>query len=329
MSSGAATGQDSLASSIAIGYNAKVNCHNCAVLGGIGTDAIRMGIGTTTPLSDFHIKQSSTSGQGAGIRLEFDNDSYWRTIVDESDDYNFWFNGSLRAYILDGSGSFAITSDGRLKKNISPLTKVLDKVMRLKPAQYYYKNARNSERKSWGFIAQEVEAIFPEIVIEKNGYKTLVYDDFAILSIKAIQELTFDLETQKAENITIKEELEGQQIQIKELTSLVNQLLAKTAETEKNSNYLLRLNKPASLAQNQPNPFHQETLVNYFIPTNSKSAHIQITAIDGKILGKVTIREKGKGQVTIKANSYPVGIYHYSLVIDGQMVETKRMSLTK
>jgi hypothetical protein len=37
----------------------------------------------------------------------------------------------------------------------------------------------------------------------------------------------------------------------------------------------------------------------------------------------------GKGQVTIKASSYPADTYYYSLILDGEVIETKRMVLTK
>ena len=41
---------------------------------------------------------------------------------------------------------------------------------------------------SIGFIAQEVEPLFPEFVGETNGTKTLAYANFGVIAIKAIQE---------------------------------------------------------------------------------------------------------------------------------------------
>ena len=80
--------------------------------------------------------------------------------------------------------------------------------MKLKPSKYYYKNVGHQDRKSWGFIAQEVEKYFPEIVREKNGYKGLAYDDFAILSIKAIQEQQAIIEEQQSENDELRTRIE-------------------------------------------------------------------------------------------------------------------------
>jgi hypothetical protein len=67
---------------------------------------------------------------------------------------------------------------------------VLDKVVQLKPATYQYIDNAASATRSTGFVAQDVESLFPDLVRETDeGYKGLVYDGFAVISIKAIQEL--------------------------------------------------------------------------------------------------------------------------------------------
>ena len=145
-----------------------------------------IGINTNSPQNILHIKQTEVND---GIRLEASADTdYWTTYIDAADDFNFAYNGVLKAYILDTDGLYVQNSDRRLKNSIEPVQSVLDKVMQLKPSKYYYNQATRPDQKSWGFIAQEVEAVFPEIVKEKDGYKALAYDNFAIMSIKAIQE---------------------------------------------------------------------------------------------------------------------------------------------
>ena len=101
-------------------------------------------------------------------------------------------------------------------------------------------------------------------------------------------------------------------------------------QKEKNNNkYNLSLPSKAHLSQNQPNPFNQETIINYFIPQGIKNAYIQITTLDGKVQDKLTISKNGTGALTIKTNAYQVGNYFYSLILDGQLVETKKMMITK
>lgn len=138
------------------------------------------------PTSQLHVKQADN---WSGIRLENDaSTNNWNVYCDNVSDYNFAFNDTLKAYISDSDGSYNIASDRRVKNSIQSLPPVLDKVNQLRPATYYYNSDKSRQQKSLGFIAQEVEAVFPELINEKGDLKTLTYDDFAILAIKAIQE---------------------------------------------------------------------------------------------------------------------------------------------
>lgn len=54
-------GVDSLDRAIAIGYNARVGCHNCAVIGGTDIDAVNVGIGTSSPEERLSIEGERTA----------------------------------------------------------------------------------------------------------------------------------------------------------------------------------------------------------------------------------------------------------------------------
>lgn len=49
----------------------------------------------------------------------------------------------------------------------------------------------------------------------------------------------------------------------------------------------------------------------------------------GKLIKTIDLTEKGKGKLNIFANDLTNGIYTYSLIIDGQTVETKKMVKAK
>ncbi len=198
------SGGPSYDNSIAIGYSAVANCHNCAVIGNDGSEDVNLGIGISAPQSVIHVKQRN-SGTDRGIRIEDTDGTYWNTYIDASNDYNFAHDGTLRAYIQDGAGAFVITSDRSVKTAISSVGDVLPRVMGLSPKWYRYNNMSPDQPKVMGFIAQEVEEQFPGIVRQKGKLKTLAYDDFAIISIKAIQELN-DKVNEKDSRITELEE---------------------------------------------------------------------------------------------------------------------------
>lgn len=104
----------------------------------------------------------------------------------------------------DGSGNsyhgtlFAnahqVTSDARLKDNIVESKYGLDTVLQLRSVEYDKDNKHDV-----GLIAQEVEQIIPEFVGEQeNGMKTVNYSQMVSVLIKAVQELSAEVNALKA-----------------------------------------------------------------------------------------------------------------------------------
>jgi hypothetical protein len=93
---------------------------------------------------------------------------------------------------------YSTTSDYRTKKNIKPLENGLDRVCKLKPVKFDWKlNNETTE----GFIAHEVQDIFPEAVTgEKDGKEMqgMDYGRITPLLVAAIQELKAEIELLKS-----------------------------------------------------------------------------------------------------------------------------------
>lgn len=147
----------------------------------------RVGINHHNPQSMLDIEQPNP-GPGNGVLLNLDGYGHWETGVDYASDYNFYYNNSLKAYILDSDGSYIKSSDKILKQNIEPLEPVLNRVLQLNPCTFQFIDISSESPLSTGFIAQEVEPLFPAQVHEKEGIKGIAYADFGIIAIKAIQE---------------------------------------------------------------------------------------------------------------------------------------------
>ena len=82
-------------------------------------------------------------------------------------------------------------SDIRLKDNIQELSSSLDKILQLKPSTFEFNDPKyGSTDTNYGLIAQEVEEIFPEWVIESDdGYKKIRYgQNIQMNFLKAFQE---------------------------------------------------------------------------------------------------------------------------------------------
>ena len=83
------------------------------------------------------------------------------------------------------------TSDARLKENVETLsTSTLDKVMQLNPVSFTWKGDASGTH-DLGFIAQDVQSLFPETVFQNptDGYYGINYSRFTPILAKAIQEL--------------------------------------------------------------------------------------------------------------------------------------------
>jgi hypothetical protein len=79
------------------------------------------------------------------------------------------------------------------------------------------------------------------------------------------------------------------------------------------------------LEQNTPNPFNQATTIGYSIATPFAKAAIVFTAANGDVIQSVAVTNAGKGQINVSAGLIAKGVYSYSLVIDGKVIDTKQM----
>ena len=153
-----------------------------------------MAVGTTSFDSQARLVVSQGANNQRGLLLEHSGGEFWTVDVDAPGDYNWRHRNEVNLFggaYFDASDSYMLKnfSDRRLKSQIEHIDPVLEKVLDLEAKKYFMTGKENvSKNKSLGFIAQEVEALFPEIVSEKDGYKALSYSSFGILAIKAIQE---------------------------------------------------------------------------------------------------------------------------------------------
>ncbi|MCF8233736.1 MAG: tail fiber domain-containing protein [Bacteroidales bacterium] len=94
--------------------------------------------------------------------------------------------GSGTVYSVNGILTNTAPSDRRLKENITPFSLSLDKVMQLRPVTF---NWKEGGQHGIGFIAQELEAVIPELVGENpDGYKGIYTTEMIPYLVKAMQE---------------------------------------------------------------------------------------------------------------------------------------------
>jgi hypothetical protein len=176
-----------------------------------------VGIGTS-PTARLDIKGTSNT-EGQGLRLENATvaNHFWNMFIDGSGDAlvfsftNRWTLGINYAYLAPNSAGLITTSDRRSKKDIETLSPCLNRVMALKPSTFRYKAAEAGTPLNYGFIAQDIEQQFPDLVQERAGLKTLVTDGVTAINTRAIQDLKLEKDAElaklRAENAALAEKV--------------------------------------------------------------------------------------------------------------------------
>lgn len=137
------------------------------------------------------------------------------------------------SYKLEVNGTFHSTgitesSDVRWKKDIKPIDNALSKVSRLRGVTYNWRkdefaDKKFSDKNQLGLIAQEVEAIVPQVVnTDVNGFKSVEYSKLVALLIEAIKEQEKKINALENENKSLKASSQQQLGELKvELSTLI------------------------------------------------------------------------------------------------------------
>lgn len=142
---------------------------------------------TSAALTDAQIFAKVTAQDGAGSGLDAD-------LLDGTHASAFallsgaTFSGTVTA------PNFVSPSDARLKSNIAPIADALAKVQALHGVTF---TMLGSDVRKMGLIAQEVQAVAPEAVIEAEGILRLAYGNLIGLLVEAIKDLAQEVDQLK------------------------------------------------------------------------------------------------------------------------------------
>ena len=179
-----------------------------------------VGLNTTTPISQLEIVQpdnslSTSNGLTFSTYYNYGSGNVYNNInlstyvgVMDGDTFEEPYlvfqertnNGAPSIMSSIGSnGEYHQLSDRSLKKDIISLDQnnMLQKLLLLKPSNYHFISENEKTPKSFGFIAQDVEQLFPEFVNTIKDKKMLAYSSFIPVIVAAIQEQQKEIEALK------------------------------------------------------------------------------------------------------------------------------------
>jgi len=235
-----------------------------------------------------------------------------------------------------GATAFNTTSDERLKRNITNIgdskSAYLGKLMKLN-GKFYEKQVQSSagnadevERmvkagkisqddaqaalaelnetkkdvyvKEFGFIAQELKELFPELVTGSDGEMfSINYTGLIPLLLEAVKDL---------------------QEKVNRLEQNVSPRSGASAnDVFGNEEYL---------SQNIPNPFDGNTIIQYSLPEGTNQASITIYSSTGAMVKNIPINANAKkGSITLSSAEFSSGMYVYNLTANGVVLGSRKM----
>ncbi len=245
--------------------------------------------------------------------------------------------GNSSVISIGGQVMWTTFSDGRFKRNIKEDVSGLDFVNQLRPVSYEVDKlainrflnipdsvtqqlegaAKKAPVRETGFVAQEVEAIVKKTGYVFNGIEapqnehdhySIRYAAFVVPLVKAVQELTTKLNEQQSKIAALEQKL---------------------GLSENRTNGDFNSTTGVALYQNTPNPFSVDTEIKMELPETTRQASVIVYNLEGKELKQIVVSERGNAAVKISANDLSAGMYLYTLIVDGKIVDTKRLILTR
>lgn len=236
--------------------------------------------------------------------------------------YAGYFDGNVRITGTSTIQALINPSDIRLEENIVSLADCRDEsnalscVLGMNVVKYNYKDRSKEllgdtatiekeieentvKELHYGLLAQELQAIYPELVKEgQDGYLGVNYIELIPILIRSIQEL--------------KQELDE----------------SRTSQTRGTTSFSNVDDTHNVLYQNTPNPFKGKTVIRFKLAEDVYGAAIYIFDMQGKTIKEIPI-SSNDNSITIDGYELGPGLYLYSLVINGLEIDTKKMIISK
>lgn len=265
-----------------------------------------------------------------------------RDLSTGPDIMTFYVNGDGSVF---SKGSFLTASDESFKDNITSISNGLNVIKKMRGVTYKVKEQlddsvgvnslnvssldtissrspvpveiidrikKEKKRKKAGFIAQELEEVFPEAVYTlADGKKAVAYSEIIPLLVEAIKEQQKEIDELKQSRV------------VQTRTSFDDE------PEQPDTNSLMDYKLKGKLYSNIPNPFKEHTTIAFFIPETASSASIHIFNLQGNQIKQIRIDEKGNSSVVINGYELNPGMYMYTLIVDGKEIGTKKMILTE
>ena len=182
----------------------------------------------------FKISQNGTPGPGNGDLMTVLTTGFVG-IGTTTPGYALDVNGTIRGYGITDS------SDLRLKRDVKPLVDSLARITALQGVSYVWLDPAKGLGPQIGLIAQQVEAVYPELVqVDGEGLRSLNYSHLVAPLIEAVKSLYAKLTSHdeslrelRAENARLKAAMDAQALDLARKTHALSKVESRLDALEK------------------------------------------------------------------------------------------------
>ena len=262
-------------------------------------------------LNGLDVSVVANSNQPSELKFEFDGGDFELKMAPTYGN-TLYFYTTADMYIFDEDivvNNVYYTSDITLKKDVVKIKDTGSSIVKIKKLEgITYKLKEDKDNLTYaGFSAQEVQEILPDLVQEtEEGHLSVSYTGIIPYLVEAIKE--------QQEKIQVLEQAIGLKGDYKSDNLL-------SADDVDNQSY-------NSLFQNIPNPFSERTRISYVLDNSSSSAILYVFDLEGKLRKSFNLQTPGSGEVVIDGGELEAGMYFYTMIADGIVVDSKQMVLT-
>ena len=246
--------------------------------------------------------------------------------------YAMWSEGSQ---FSTTTGTWT-TSDAQLKQNVEPQVGAMDLLRELRPSTYTFRTEefqflQLADGLQHGLIAQEVEAVLPELV--RTVYRPADIDSTGTAVTPSMEMKAVNYEMLIPIMIAAIKEQDEQIVALREA-------LASCCENPANGDSRLLTDPEGDLDKAmegderslhiQPNPFTERTTLHYRL---ERSGRMQLLAnsADGKslkVLQEASL-EAGAYQFNWETGDLTAGMYYVTLLLDGEPIVKKAVKVAR
>jgi hypothetical protein len=238
-----------------------------------------------------------------------------------------------------------MTSDSTIKTNVNPISNPLATINKLNGVSFNYIPSAISDSGStgtrYGFIAQQVARVIPSIVkTGPLGQEGVAYTEIIPWTVEALKQ-------EKQTNDSLRYTLDSLRSAVQNMQACLASLCNNGHGANRHNNgggnsgdsniamnniqdvTLSAMPNAPLLYQNVPNPYTSGTKIKYYLPANTQGASIVFYDTYGNQLKVVQLSQTGNCTLNITPDNLTSGIYSYSLIVNNNVIDTKRMILQK